>query len=62
MLTPYEAMVALDAAPAFWKESDEEGNYPMDYYAKDGGEWSSSYHKTQKLKQNKTSIQCCKKT
>ncbi len=31
------------------KEGTEEGRgivpYPMDYYAKDGGVWNSSYHK-----------------
>ena len=74
-LTPYEAMVALGAAPAWWTrrmkqddgaagagvmtDKDEENTvevelsveeegvapYPMDYYARDGGEWSSSYVK-----------------
>lgn len=37
--------------PAWWEgqgdEKEEEGleAYPMDYYAKDGGVWNSSYHK-----------------
>jgi 2-(3-amino-3-carboxypropyl)histidine synthase len=50
VLTPYEALVALGTVPAFWEEeAPAEGpgagvqRYPMDYYAKDGGEWSSSY-------------------
>ena len=42
VLTPYEAMVALKVAPRFWEDAHE---YPMDYYARDGGPWSSSYHK-----------------
>lgn len=79
-LTPYEAMVALGAAPEWWDRGDDAqvgalaahadrnatdgakalptcsatgfpralqgvDPYPMDYYAKDGGEWSSSYLK-----------------
>ena len=35
--------------PAWWEGAapGEEGvaPYPMDYYAKDGGVWNSSYHK-----------------
>ena len=51
-LTPFEAFVALGAAPEWWSrgedvdsDSDNVGHYPMDYYSKDGGEWNSSYHK-----------------
>ncbi len=50
-LTPYEALVCLGAVPAWWEgcgereEEEEEQRYPMDYYAKDGGAWSSSYHR-----------------
>ncbi|KAK9804679.1 hypothetical protein WJX73_009622 [Symbiochloris irregularis] len=60
-LTPYEAFVALGEAPEFWKDEDGQDRqadqsassdvredfvpYPMDYYAKDGGVWSSSYHR-----------------
>lgn len=46
-LNPYEALVALGEAPEWWAgESDPERQpYPMDYYAKEGGRWSSSYHK-----------------
>ena len=36
LLTPYEAFVALGATQ--WRDQ-----YPMDYYAKDGGEWSNYY-------------------
>lgn len=36
LLTPYEAYVALGATD--WK-----AQYPMDYYAKDGGEWANYY-------------------
>lgn len=53
-LTPYEAMIALGLVPGWWEESSglavgaNSGGvdpYPMDYYAKDGGVWNSSYHK-----------------
>eukprot|EP00210_Caulerpa_lentillifera_P006187 g5911.t1 len=52
VLTPYEAMVAMNSAPGFWMDENEEGDYPMDYYAKDGGPWSSSYHKTKSSKRS----------
>ena len=52
-LTPYEALVALGEVDPWW--TAEEGSadnpmagsdaYPMDYYAKDGGAWSSTYHR-----------------
>lgn len=38
LLTPYECFVALGKVE--WKEV-----YPMDYYAKDGGQWSNYYKK-----------------
>ncbi|KAK4534417.1 hypothetical protein CDCA_CDCA01G0442 [Cyanidium caldarium] len=38
VLTPYEALVALGKTP--WRYD----RYPMDYYAKNGGEWSN-YHR-----------------
>lgn len=53
-LTPYEAMIALGLVPGWWEESSDipvganqggVASYPMDYYAKEGGVWSSSYHK-----------------
>lgn len=48
-LTPYEAMVALGAVQPWWQGPDNLNRsmnpYPMDYYAKDGGPWNSSYHK-----------------
>lgn len=48
-LTPYEAMIALGAIQPWWENSDgseaSSASYPMDYYAKDGGAWNSSYHK-----------------
>ena len=47
-LTPYEAMVCLGAVPPWWDETPDENGvhpYPMDYYARDGGQWNSSYHK-----------------
>eukprot|EP00892_Ulva_mutabilis_P000935 jgi/Ulvmu1/10842/UM007_0016.1 len=47
-LTPYEAMVCLGAAPPWWDEKPDENGvhpYPMDYYAREGGQWNSSYHK-----------------
>lgn len=55
LLTPFEAEVALGFAAPFWVEEKEigsnestaegdiQGNYPMDYYAKDGGPWNSTY-------------------
>ncbi|DBA98686.1 hypothetical protein WJX77_005684 [Trebouxia sp. C0004] len=43
-LTPYEAMIALDQVPGWWQvEVDSKENYPMDYYAKDGGIWNSTW-------------------
>ena len=50
VLTPYEAEVALDNVEPWWllagvAPGEEYAPYPMDYYAKDGGSWSSSYHK-----------------
>ena len=47
-LTPYEALVALGETPAWWEAGDDDGQaapYPMDYYAKEGGAWNSSWHK-----------------
>ena len=47
-LTPYEALVALRVIQPWWSEEREGGGidtYPMDYYAKNGGAWNSSYHK-----------------
>lgn len=37
-----QAFVALGEAPAWWEQGTE---YPMDYYAADGGEWNSTYHR-----------------
>uniref|UniRef100_A0A7S2VY39 Diphthamide biosynthesis protein 1 n=1 Tax=Ostreococcus mediterraneus TaxID=1486918 RepID=A0A7S2VY39_9CHLO len=50
VLTPYEAEVALDNVSPWWlavgaAPGEENSPYPMDYYARDGGTWSSSYHK-----------------
>ena len=55
-LTPYEALVALGEVPAWWEAGEtsaagvetgtgEVAPYPMDYYAKEGGVWNSSWHK-----------------
>ena len=48
-LTPYEALAALGRVPAFWEGERPQGashdHYPMDYYAKDGGKWNSSWHR-----------------
>ncbi|KAL4858281.1 2-(3-amino-3-carboxypropyl)histidine synthase subunit 1 [Chlorella vulgaris] len=41
-LNPYEAFVALGEVPGWW---DAGTAYPMDYYAADGGAWSSTYHR-----------------
>lgn len=61
LLTTFEAEIALGFIPGWWEKnvavssSDctknekcsgcEDGDYPMDYYAQDGGEWNSSYLK-----------------
>jgi len=42
-LNPYEAFIALYQIPGWWEEGSQ--NYPMDYYAQEGGEYNSSYHK-----------------
>ncbi|CAG9460704.1 unnamed protein product [Pedinophyceae sp. YPF-701] len=48
-LTPYEALVALGEVPEWWGDDapkDEATGlpqYPMDYYSREGGSWSSSY-------------------
>lgn len=42
-LNPYEAFVALGAAPAWWDPGAPD--YPMDYYSSEGGDYNSSYHK-----------------
>ncbi|GMH42891.1 hypothetical protein BSKO_10810 [Bryopsis sp. KO-2023] len=51
-LTPYETMVALGAVKPWWEDLETAETiapaYPMDYYAKDGGQWNSSYHKKKK--------------
>eukprot|EP00879_Flechtneria_rotunda_P022580 GHRR01023843.1.p1 GENE.GHRR01023843.1~~GHRR01023843.1.p1 ORF type:complete len:409 (+),score=119.22 GHRR01023843.1:233-1459(+) len=51
-LTPYEAMIALGLVPGWWEDIEGVNRvqartdpYPMDYYAKEGGVWNSSYHK-----------------
>jgi hypothetical protein len=39
-----QAMIALDQVPGWWQvEEDSKENYPMDYYAKDGGIWNSTW-------------------
>lgn len=47
LLTPFECMVALGAVQ--WPATSADGSvddddvYPMDYYARDGGEWTNYY-------------------
>ncbi|GAB4813198.1 hypothetical protein N2152v2_000244 [Parachlorella kessleri] len=41
-LNPYEAFVALGEVPGWWEAGTD---YPMDYYASDGGAWNSTYHR-----------------
>jgi 2-(3-amino-3-carboxypropyl)histidine synthase len=36
---------AASSSSCAGSEAVVEGSYPMDYYARDGGEWNSSYHK-----------------
>lgn len=60
VLTPYEAEVALGHAPPWWESKEgaapgeENTPYPMDYYAKDGGPWTSSYVKSKPKKKEGT--------
>lgn len=42
VLTPYEALVALDETA--WREI-----YPMDYYASGSGPWTNPHHKTRAM-------------
>ena len=59
LLTSFEADIALGYIPGWWENRNSDcskstcgchneggGDYPMDYYAQDGGEWNSSYVKT----------------
>ncbi|XP_075651179.1 2-(3-amino-3-carboxypropyl)histidine synthase subunit 1 [Castanea sativa] len=61
LLTTFEAEIALRFIPGWWEKNlavnslgcmkndkccgGENGDYPMDYYAQDGGEWNSTYLK-----------------
>ena len=39
-----QAMIALDQVPGWWLcDEGKKENYPMDYYAKDGGQWNSTW-------------------
>lgn len=58
VLTPYEAEVALGRATPWWEKEgkapgEENTPYPMDYYARDGGPWTSSYVKTPAKKEGR---------
>jgi len=44
-LNPYEAFVALGECPPWWEEEGGQMDYPMDYYASDGGVYNSTYHR-----------------
>jgi 2-(3-amino-3-carboxypropyl)histidine synthase len=51
VLTPYEAEVCLGGVQPWWEREgkapgEENSPYPMDYYAKDSGPWTSSYVKS----------------
>jgi len=55
VLTPYEAVVALGGVEPWWEQEgaapgEENTPYPMDYYARDGGPWTSSYMKPKQPK------------
>ncbi|XP_065872255.1 uncharacterized protein [Euphorbia lathyris] len=66
LLTPFEAEIALGDLPGWWEKEksvgccnaggscSDDGDYPMDYYAQDGGAWNSSYMKkaTRPLRRN----------
>ena len=40
-----QAMIALDQVPGWWQcDAGSKEMYPMDYYAKDGGSWNSTWH------------------
>lgn len=39
-----QAMIALNQVPGWWQSEDgSRERYPMDYYAKDGGIWNSTW-------------------
>ena len=39
-----QAMIALDQVHGWWQcEEGSKEMYPMDYYAKDGGSWNSTW-------------------
>lgn len=63
LLTPFEAEIALGFIPGWWEKGESccrsDGDYPMDYYAQDGGEWNSSYTK-KASRLTRRSSQCCK--
>lgn len=42
-LNPYEAFVALGESRGWWEEGQQD--YPMDYYASNGGSYNSTYHR-----------------
>jgi 2-(3-amino-3-carboxypropyl)histidine synthase len=50
LLTPYELFVAVGATE--WREQ-----YPMDFYAKDGGEWTN-YYKPRRVVENGANEAC----
>ncbi|CAA0820428.1 diphthamide synthesis DPH2 family protein [Striga hermonthica] len=73
LLTSFEAEIALGDLPGWWErklrcgdsslgsgnENATEGvDYPMDYYAQDGGEWNSCYSKKSANARRKN-INCC---
>lgn len=46
-----QAMIALDQVPGWWQvEEGTAEQYPMDYYAKDGGSWNSVWQTKPVLK------------
>ena len=50
VLTPYEAEVALGGVKPWWElpgaaAGEENTPYPMDYYSREGGPWTSAYIK-----------------
>ncbi|KAL3635804.1 hypothetical protein CASFOL_020351 [Castilleja foliolosa] len=70
LLTSFEAEIALGDLKGWWERKSRNGeccgngnvpegvDYPMDYYAQDGGEWNSCYSKKSGLARRKNN-NCC---
>ena len=46
-----QAMIALHQVPGWWQcDEGSKEMYPMDYYAKDGGSWNSTWQQNTRIK------------